>query len=122
MDELFRQRPQAQMLYLDATEHPTGRNTDYKAQKHDYSGKQKQHTAKNSVLCDEYQFIHFLGFTWRGAIPDKAMAEQELYASKNLSIYSQQVILLTSGSLKRQNSYSNLSKLENDELIKPYLQ
>ena len=97
MDELarlFRQRPGppdkqapgAQTLNLDATERPTGRSTDYEAQKHDYSGKQKQHTAKNSVLCDEYQFIHFLGPTWRGAVHDKAMAEQELPSLEQLSV------------------------------------
>lgn len=92
MDELirlFRQRStlaneeeeeevEIQTLKLDATERPIGRNTDYEAQKHDYSGKQKQHTVKNSVMCDEYQFVHFLGYTWRGAIHDKAMAQEEL--------------------------------------------
>jgi hypothetical protein len=135
MDELvrlFRQRPgppggqnpQAQTLNLDATERPTGRSTDNEAQKHDYSGKQKQHTAKNSVLCDEYQFIHFLGFTWRGAIHDKAMAEQELPALERLpaqdvwmvkdtgyqSYCPEGVILLEHFKAKRGHPLSKLQK------------
>lgn len=76
-----RQKPpeeQSDSLHLDATERPIERNLDYSTQKHDYSGKQGCHTAKNSVLCDEYQFIHYLGYTWRGAIHDKAMIDEEL--------------------------------------------
>lgn len=65
-------------LHLDATERPIQRNLDYATQKHDYSGKQGGHTAKNSVICDEQQFIHYVGPTWRGAIHDKAMIEGEL--------------------------------------------
>jgi len=72
-----------QTLNLDVTERPIGRSTDHQTQRHDYSGKQKQHTVKNSVLCDrrpgdEYRYIHFLGDTWRGAIHDKKMADYEL--------------------------------------------
>ena len=69
---------QSESLHLDATERPIERNLDYSTQKHDYSGKQGCHTAKNSIICDEYQFVYFLGYTWRGAIHDKAMIEQEI--------------------------------------------
>lgn len=65
-------------LHVDATERSIERNLDYSTQKFDYSGKQGEHTAKNTVLCDEYQHIYFLGPTWRGAIHDKAMIEQEI--------------------------------------------
>lgn len=65
-------------LHIDATEREQARNIDQSAQKHDYSGKQGTHTLKNTTLCDESQFIHFTGFTHRGAISDKAMAQQEL--------------------------------------------
>ena len=65
-------------LHLDATEREIERNVDPEAQKEDYSGKQGTHTLKNSVICDEFQFIHFAGFTHRGAIHDKAMIEQEI--------------------------------------------
>jgi len=33
---------------------------------------------KNSVISDEFQFVHFAGFTHRGAIHDKAMAVEEI--------------------------------------------
>ena len=68
----------AQSLHADATEREQARNLDQEAQKHDYSGKQGTHTLKNTVICDEFQFIHFAGFTHRGAISDKAMIEDEI--------------------------------------------
>lgn len=80
------QNTQVQTLNADATERPIGRSVDYEVQRKDYSGKQKQHTVKNTVVCDEYQFIHFLGPTWRGAIHDKRMVEQELPDWSDLDI------------------------------------
>lgn len=71
-------KPATATLNADGTERPLSRNFDYEAQRSDFSGKQKDHTIKNTVVCDELQFIHFLGYTWRGAIHDKAMAEIEL--------------------------------------------
>ena len=68
----------AESLHLDATERTMERNTDQEAQKQDYSGKQGAHTLKNSVLSDESQFVHFAGFTHRGAIHDKAMILDEI--------------------------------------------
>ena len=81
---LFRSRqgndegPSAQGLHLDVTERPIERNHDGSAQKHDYSGKQAGHRLKNSVACDESQYVHFAGLTYRGAFHDKAMAGEEL--------------------------------------------
>jgi len=71
-------------LHLDATERDMQRNTDQEAQKFDYSGKQGTHTLKNSVISDEFQFVHFAGFTHRGAIHDKTMIEEEV---PNLDIF-----------------------------------
>lgn len=68
----------AESLHLDATERSIERNLDQEAQEHDYSGKQGTHTLKNSVISDEYQMIHYAGFTHRGAIHDKNMIEQEI--------------------------------------------
>ena len=68
----------AESLHLDATERPIQRNVDYKAQKEDYSGKKGTHTVKNSVLNDEYQFIHFAGLTFSGPTNDKKMADLEI--------------------------------------------
>lgn len=83
--DLFRRRQQqapverrAESLHLDATERTIQRNLDYATQKLDYSGKQRVHTIKNSVVCDERQFVHFVGPTWRGAMHDKSMIAEEL--------------------------------------------
>lgn len=65
-------------LNADGTARPIGRNTDDEAQKNDFSGKHYGHRIKNTVLCDEYQFIHFAGPTWNGSMHDKTMIEQEL--------------------------------------------
>lgn len=65
-------------LHLDATERDMERNLDQEAQKFDYSGKQGAHTLKNSVINDEFQFVHFAGFTYRGAIHDKTMIVDEI--------------------------------------------
>jgi len=67
----------SQSLHLDATERIMERNTDQEAQKFDYSGKKGGHTLKNSVISDEFQFVHFAGFTHRGAIHDKTIAIDE---------------------------------------------
>jgi hypothetical protein len=75
----------AQSLHLDVTERSIERNCDHEAQANDYSGKQGTHTLKNSVINDEWQFIHFVGQTFRGAIHDKKMATIEL---PNLSTLS----------------------------------
>jgi hypothetical protein len=97
MDELlrlFRQRndptkdsPKPQTLNMDVTERPIGRNIDDAAQADDYSGKQGGHRLKNTVMCDEYQFIHFVGPTWNGSMHDKAMADEELPHLEQLSRY-----------------------------------
>lgn len=82
---LFRQRsgpPDSdqgpQTLNIDVTERPIGRSTDHAAQRNDYSGKQQGHCLKNTVICDEYQFIHLAGPSWNGSMHDKAMAAEEL--------------------------------------------
>lgn len=88
MDELirlFRQRQdnkddtgQTQTLNADVTARPIGRNLDNETQRHDFSGKHHGHRVKNTVVCDETQFIHFVGPTWSGAIHDKTMIMEEL--------------------------------------------
>ena len=62
-EQLPNDKPQARTLGADATDRPIGRNTDYDTQKEYYSGKHRKHTVKNTILADEYQFIHFLGIT-----------------------------------------------------------
>ena len=74
----------ATSLHLDATERSIQRNLDYEAQEKDYSGKKGTHTVKNSVLNDEYQFIHFAGPTSPGPTSDKVMADSEIPDFSNL--------------------------------------
>ncbi len=48
-------KPATATLNGDATERPLSRNVDYEVQKADFSGKQKEHTIKNTVVSDELQ-------------------------------------------------------------------
>jgi len=75
-------------LYLDVTERRIGRSCDYETQAKGYSGKQGTHTIKDSVINDEWQFIHFAGQTFRGAIHDKKMVTIELPNLSALSKWS----------------------------------
>jgi len=89
-------KPATTTLNADGTDRPLSRNVDYKAQKFDFSGKHKTHTIKNTVICDEFQFIHFLGDTWRGAIHDKTMIEIELPDFNN-PVFNRQALLKDTG-------------------------
>lgn len=64
-------------LNLDATEREVPRSTDQDAQRQEYSGKAKTHTAKNQVLSDEDGYVHFLSLTHEGTTHDKALADAE---------------------------------------------
>ena len=71
-------KPKARTMSADATDRPIGRHTDYETQKQYYSGKHHQHGVKNTIIADEYQFVHFVGRTFRGARHDKAIADEEI--------------------------------------------
>lgn len=71
-------KPAARIISADATDRPIGRSTDYETQKEYYSGKHRQHSVKNTIIADEYQFVHFIGQTHRGARHDKAIADEEI--------------------------------------------
>lgn len=73
------QRPADDKVYLDASERPIGRVSDYEAQKKDYSGKKHRHTVKNNLMCLSDQEVIYLGPTYRGALHDKRMADLEGY-------------------------------------------
>ncbi|NER08282.1 MAG: transposase [Okeania sp. SIO3C4] len=57
----------------DVTERPIARNVDQAAQKEEYSGKKKQHTVKNLVICDEQKRIVFLSDLYEGKAHDKTI-------------------------------------------------
>jgi hypothetical protein len=89
-------KPATTTLNVDATERPLSRSVDQETQKNDFSGKRKTHTIKNTIVCDEFQFIQFLGHTWRGAIHDKEMMVQELPDLLH-SVFSKQTLLKDTG-------------------------
>lgn len=70
-------RLQIDTLNLDATEREVPRSTDQDAQRQEYSGKAKTHTAKNQVLCGDDCYVHFLSLTYEGTTHDKALADAE---------------------------------------------
>ena len=68
----------AESLHIDATTRSVPRSGDAAAQRYDYSGKAHAHVVKNTVVCAADQRIVYLGPTWRGAMHDKRMADEEL--------------------------------------------
>jgi hypothetical protein len=60
---------------------------DNAAQRNDCSGKHHGHYLKNTVLYDEYQFIHFAGQTRNGSVHDSTMAVEELPSLEALKPY-----------------------------------
>ncbi|NJN44950.1 MAG: hypothetical protein HC806_09680 [Anaerolineae bacterium] len=71
-------KPGAKTLHVDGTDREITRSVDFEAQRFDYSGKHKMHSAKNSVINDEFRFVHYVGPTHRGAMHDKRMMEEEI--------------------------------------------
>lgn len=77
MEDLARQCPELSFL-LDATERPIPRPGTEPRQKEHYSGKQKRHTVKNTIVTDRIgRRIVFLGATARGSTHDKTQAETD---------------------------------------------
>lgn len=89
-------KPSTGTLNVDGTDRLLSRSVDYEAQRRDFSGKHRVHTIKNTVICDELQFVHFLGYTWRGAIHDKKMVEIEI-GNLNHSVFEEQWFLKDTG-------------------------
>jgi len=70
VDEFFEKFPRVKKIFLDGTERPTQRPKDNEKQKAVYSGKQKDHTKKNLIVCDEKKKILVLSKTENGSIHD----------------------------------------------------
>ena len=64
-------------LFIDATERCHFRDKDYKKQKKKYSGKQKDHTVKNTIISDDRRKILFLGYTVPGSMHDYGLLKKE---------------------------------------------
>jgi hypothetical protein len=86
-----------QVLFMDATERRVPRSTDWQRQKHEYSGKQGCHTAKNLLVSNQHQQILYLSATVAGSMHDKALADE-----MELQFLPQQSLLLDLGFLGYQ--------------------
>lgn len=73
-----------QSLYGDATERPINRPEQDQADV--YSGKKKQHTLKNFLLCCACGFVVYLGKTVSGRIFDKTVAQEQLAFEKPVEL------------------------------------
>ena len=62
---------------MDAAERPVERSQDSDTQKDHYSGKQKDHTVKNNLMCRDNQQIMYLSETYEGRIHDKRITDEE---------------------------------------------
>lgn len=62
---------------MDAAERPVERAQDDDNQRDHYSGKQKDHTVKNNLMCRDNQQIVYLSETYEGRVHDKKIADEE---------------------------------------------
>lgn len=67
----------AEAVLLDATERARQRPSDDKKQNELYSGKQKDHTVKNTIISTPDKIIRFVGHTMSGCNHDFAMLKSE---------------------------------------------
>lgn len=78
-------------IAIDATERPHQRPMDDKMQSELYSGKQQDHTVKNTVISTADRAIRFLGYTMSGHNHDFTMLKQEFSPDedwfKNILVY-----------------------------------
>ena len=73
---------EVEALLLDATERAHQRPVDDEKQRELYSGKQKDHTLKNTVISSPDRAIRFLGYTMNGCNHDFSMLKEEFPADK----------------------------------------
>lgn len=64
-------------VFIDATEREHYRPKDATEQQAIYSGKQGYHTVKNTIICDQDKYIHFLGITTQGSTHDISLLRHE---------------------------------------------
>jgi hypothetical protein len=65
-----------QVLLMDATERAIPRSVDKERQRHEYSGKQQEHTLKNLLVSQEQNRILYLSATVAGSMHDKALTDE----------------------------------------------
>ena len=70
----------------DVTEVAVQRKTDYKAQKEDYSGKQKAHTSKYFALCSCDKYIHYISESYTGSTHDYTIWKEQVIVENGISL------------------------------------
>ncbi len=91
------------LIIIDATERAYRRAQDDATQRRYYSGKQRQHTVKNTVIARTDKFILFLGQTFTGHNHDYTMLKTEL--PPDLDWFSDIRVLVDLGYLGIQSDY-----------------
>lgn len=82
-DDFIESIKNIETILIDATERPVQRPTDEEKQSQHYSGKRKDHTFKNTVMCTENKIIHFIGRTFCGSMHDFCIFKEEFDPIKN---------------------------------------
>lgn len=75
-DEFITNFPKNDEVYIDGTERPTQRASDYDVQKEHFSGKKKNHMHKNIVISDACLRVLVLGKTQPGSTHDYKMFQE----------------------------------------------
>ena len=76
LEEFTEKFPEVDELYIDGTERPTQRSSDYALQKEFFSGKKRKHTNKNLVLSSVCREILVLSKTKPGKNHDYALFKE----------------------------------------------
>jgi hypothetical protein len=71
-------------VFIDVTERPINRPSDYEEQRDNFSGKKHQHTNKNLIIATEEKIVTYLGPTTAGTHHDYRMLKDELPPENNL--------------------------------------
>jgi hypothetical protein len=77
VDELRAAFGEVDELFIDATEREVVRPQDAEEQRKTFSGKQKQHTVKNTIISTACKLILFLGYTVAGRRHDYGQLKEE---------------------------------------------
>ncbi len=77
VDELRTAFGEVEELFIDATEREVVRPQDAEEQRKTFSGKQKRHTVKNTIISTACKLILFLGYTVAGSRHDYGRLKEE---------------------------------------------
>ena len=76
VEEFLQRFPEVKDVMIDSTERKIRRPSHAKARKKQYSGKQKAHTRKNTVMVDEKLRVLLVSPTKQGRLHDKKQADK----------------------------------------------